>query len=196
MVRKKDMISVTELRVGITFKLDGQPYQVLEYRHSKIGRGKANIKLKARNLTDGKVIKKTFTSGAKVEPVETIVKSLQFLYQDEEGLHFMDPRSFEQFSLPEKIFGGKARFLKEDKEVKILFGEGKPLSFDLPVSMIFEVTSAPPGVKGNSATASTKPIILDNGLVLQAPSFIKKGDRIKVDTRTGKYIERAGLGKN
>lgn len=189
------MISVTELRVGITFKLDGQPYQVLEYKHSKIGRGKANIKVKARNLTDGKVIKKTFTSGAKVEPVETIVKSLQFLYQDEEGLHFMDPRSFEQFSLPEKIFGGKARFLKEDKEVKILFGEGKPLSFDLPVSMIFEVTSAPPGVKGNSATASTKPIILDNGLVLQAPSFIKKGDRIKVDTRTGKYIERAGAEK-
>lgn len=184
------MISVTELRTGTTFKLDGQPYQVVGYKHTKLGRGAANIRVKARNLATGMMVEKTFTSGAKVEPIETTIKILQFLYQDENNLYFIDPRSFEQFSMDKSILGEKTKFLKEESQIKVLFYEEKPLSIELPMSMIFEVIDAPPGVKGDSATASTKPVTLSNGLVIQTPLFIKKGNRIKVDTRTKKYMER------
>lgn len=184
------MISVTELRTGTTFKLDGQPYQVVSYKHTKLGRGAANIKVKARNLITGTVVEKNFISGAKVEPIETSIKTLQYLYQDGNNLYFMDPRSFEQFSLDKSILGEKTKFLKEESQVKVLFYEEKPLSIELSLSMIFEVIEAPPGVKGDSATASTKPVVLENSLIVQVPLFIKKGDKIKVDTRTGDYIER------
>lgn len=184
------MISVTELRAGTAFKLDGQPHQVIEYKHTKIARGTANIKIKARNLSSGTVVEKTFTSGAKVEPIETDVKTVQYLYQKDNDFYFMDPRSFEQFSLDKSILGEKTKFLKEESQVKVLFHEGKPLSLELPLSMIFKVVETPPGVKGDSATASAKPVTLENGLITQAPLFIKKGDKIKIDTRTGKYIER------
>ncbi len=184
------MISVTELRSGTAFKLDGQPHLVLEYKHSKIARGTANVKVKARNLATGGVVEKTFISGAKVEPIETSVRKLQFLYQDGTGLFFMDPRSFEQFSLEKSVLGGKAKFLKEESLVKILFYEGRPLSVELPKSMAFRVSEAPPGVKGDSATGATKPVTLENGLIVQVPLFIKKGDRVKVDTQSGGYRER------
>ncbi|KPJ70782.1 hypothetical protein AMJ51_00990 [Microgenomates bacterium DG_75] len=184
------MISVTELRTGTTFKLDGHPHQVLEYKHTKLARGTANVKIKARNLASGAVLEKTFISGAKVEPIETEVKPLQFLYQDENSLHFMDPRTFEQFSLDKSILGERAKYLKEESQVRVLFYEGEPLSVELPLSMVFAVVSAPPGVKGDSATASTKPVTLENGLIVQAPLFIKKGDKLKINTRTGKYLER------
>jgi len=184
------MISVTELRTGTTFLLDGQPYQVLNYKHTKLGRGSASIKVKARNLSTGAVVKKTFTSGAKVEPIETEVKTVQYLYQKDNDFYFIDPRSFEQFSLEKSALKDKAQYLKEESKVKVLFYEGKPLSIELPKSMIFEVTDAPPGVRGDSATTSTKPVTLSNGLVVQAPLFIKKGNKIKVDTRTGDYLER------
>lgn len=184
------MISVTELRAGTTFKVDNQLYQVIEYRHTKLGRGTANIKVKIRNLTSGAVVEKTFLSGNKVEPIDTMNKQLQFLYQNEENLHFMDPRSFEQFSLNKSILAEKCRYLKEGEEVKVLFYEEKPLSIELPISIIFEVVSAPPGVKGDTVSASTKPVTLDNDLVVRVPLFVNKGDKIKVDTRTGEYIER------
>lgn len=184
------MISVNELKTGVTFKLDGQPHQVLEYKHTKLGRGTANVKIKTRNLISGTVREKTFISGAKVEPIETAVKELQFLYQDGNNFHFIDPKTFEQFSLDKAVIGEKGKFLKEESQVKVLFYEGKPLSVELPNSVVFEVVGAPPGVRGNSATASTKPVTLDNGLVVQTPLFVKKGESIKVDTRTGKYLER------
>lgn len=190
------MISVTELRTGTTFKLNGQPYQVVGYKHTKLGRGAANIRVKARNLITGTVVEKNFISGAKVEPIETTIKTLQYLYQDGNNLYFMDPRSFEQFSLDKSILGKKTKFLKEESQVKALFYEGKPLSIELPLSMIFEVIEAPPGVKGDSATASTKPVTLENGLVVQVPLFVEKGNKIKIDTRTGEYVERvAAIGR-
>ncbi len=186
------MISVTELRTGRAFKLDGQPFQVLNYKHTKIARGSANIKIKARNLITGAVVGKTFVSGAKVEPIETSIRTLQYLYQDDSHLYFMDPRSFEQFSLGKSVLGDKAKYLKEESKVKVLFYEGKPLSVELPKSMVFEVKDAPPGVKGDSATASNKPVTLENGLVVRTPLFVKKGDKIKIDTQSGEYQERVG----
>lgn len=192
------MISVTELRAGRTFKLLNEPYQVVEYRHTKLGRGTANIRVKVRNLRTGDVTEKTFTSGAKVELIETEVKALQYLYGDGKLFYFMEPQSFEQFSLPAKIFGQKAQFLKEGEKIKILFWEPlpgssqdkEPLSFELPNSLIFEVVETSPGVKGDTALRTTKSATLENGLVVRVPLFIKKGDKIKVDTRKGEYLER------
>jgi len=187
---KHIMISVTELRVGRTFQIDGVPYQVVEYKHTKMGRGTASIRVKIRNLQNGSVVPKTFISGAKVEPVELETKLAQYLYRQGDEFYFADPRTFEQFSLPESAMGGKEKFLKEQEEVKIIFWEEKPLNLELPLSLVFEVAQTNPGIKGNSVNASFKPATLDNGLGVQVPLFIKIGDRIKVDTRTGSYIER------
>ena len=184
------MISVTNLRNGAAFKLNGQLFQVLEYKHSKIGRGTANIRIKARNLETGNVVSKTFISGAKAEPFQTETRALQYLYQDDQDFYFMDPRSFEQFTLLERLLGEKAKFLKEGQEVKVLFGEEKPLSIDLATTLVFQVDQTSPGVKGDSANASFKPATLDNGLQVKVPLFIKKGDQVKIDTRTGEYLER------
>jgi elongation factor P len=184
------MIPVTQLRAGTTFKIDDQIFEVLVYKHTKMGRGNANIRVKARRISDGSVIEKTFNSGARVEPVETETRLLQYLYKDGKECFFMDPRGFEQFSLPVETFGKKEKFLKEGQEVKILFMEGKPASFQLPNSMVFGVVDTPPGIKGDTVSGGSKTVTLDNGLTIRAPLFIKKGDKLKVDTRTGEYLER------
>lgn len=201
------MISVTELRAERAFQIDGIPYQVIEYKHTKMGRGTANIRVKVRNLYDGTIVQKTFISGAKVEPIETQTRIVQYLYcaatssayPQEEEFYFIDPRTYEQFSLAKPIMGGKEKFLKEGEEVKILFWsfagaqdkEDIPLGIELPPKMEFIVAETGPGVKGDSVTASFKPATLDNGLVVRVPLFVNVGDKIKVDTRTGEYLERA-----
>ena len=190
------MIPVTEMRAGRLFEENGEPYQVLDYKHTKMGRGTANIKLKTKNLITGAVTEKTFISGARVEPVETEVKIVQYLYREDENYFFMDPQTFEQFNLSTKILAGKEKFLKdsamqkEGQAVKILFWREKPLAVELPITLVFTVTQAPPGIKGDSVNASFKPATLDNGLEVKVPLFINIGDKIKVDTRTGEYVER------
>lgn len=190
------MISVTELRAGRTFQIDGVPYQVIEYKHTKIGRGTANIRVKVRDLRDGSVVKRVFLSGAKVDPIETEVRTLQYLYRDGDNFYFMEPTTFEQFSLSLKTLGGKEKFLKdsamqkEQQTVKILFWNEQPLGVELPITMVFTVAQTSPGIKGDSVTASFKPATLDNGLVVRVPLFVNVGDKIKVDTRTGEYVER------
>lgn len=184
------MISVTEMRAGRLFEENGEPYQVLEYKHTKMGRGTASIKLKTKNLITGAVTEKTFISGAKVEPVETEVKMLQYLYREGEDYFFMDPQTFKQFNLSTKVLAGKEKFLKEEEIVKVLFWNQKPLAVEMPISMVFMVTQTPPGIKGDSVNASFKPATLDNGLEVKVPLFINVGDKIKIDTRTGDYLER------
>ena len=184
------MVSVTELRAGKTFKLNDKPYQVVDYKHTKLGRGKANIRVRVRDLRTGEVTEKSFVSGAKVEPIETETKPFQYLYHDEASCYFMETASFEQFSLPIKIFQDKLKFLQEGEKVRILFWEGEPLSFELPNSMIFRVAKTSPGVKGNTVSGATKPATLDNGLMVRVPLFVREGDRVKVDTRTGEYLGR------
>jgi elongation factor P len=184
------MIPVTEMRAGRLFEENGEPYQVLEYKHTKMGRGTANIKLKVKNLVSGAVVDKTFISGARVEPIETEVKTVQYVYREGDDYIFLDPQTFEQFNLSTKILAGKEKFLKEEETVKILFWQEKPLAVEMPIALIFTVTQTPPGVKGDSVSASFKPATLDNGLVVKVPLFINVGDKIKVDTRTGDYLER------
>ena len=184
------MISVTQLKPGTIFKLNGNLYQVLKYTHTKLGRGTANIKVKVRHLRNGAVVEKNFISGAKVEPVATETKELQYLYRDSDDFYFMDPHNFEQFRLTAKILGPKSQFLKENQTIKVLFYEEEPLSIELPLSMVFQVVKTTPGVKGNTVSNTTKPATLDNGLVVQVPLFVKKGDQVKIDTRNGQYLAR------
>lgn len=184
------MISVTEMKAGRLFEENGEPYQVLDYKHTKMGRGTASIKLKVKNLMTEAVVERTFISGAKVELIETIMRTVQYLYKEGNDYFFMDPQSFEQFSLPQRLLAGKEKFLKEEQTVKILFWEQRPLMVELPITMIFSVVQTSPGVKGNSVNASFKPATLDNGLEVKVPLFINVGDKIKVDTRSGEYLER------
>jgi len=184
------IVPVNDLRNGRTFKLEGEPFEVVEYKHVKLGRGTATIKIKMRNLKTGAVLEKAFISGAKVEPVETETKFLQYLYSDPDNYYFMDPKSFEQISLPTKVLGDKGKFLMEGEEVRVLFWEDSPLSVELPMSLVFEVVDAPPGYRGDTVSASFKQVTLGNGLIAKVPFFIKPDDKVKIDTRTGSYLER------
>lgn len=184
------MIPVTDLRSGQAFLSGDEPYQVLEYKHTQLARGTANIRVKVRHLETGNVVVKTFISGARVEPIDLQSRSLQYLYQDGESFYFMDDRTFEQFSLPVSLLEGKEKFLQEGSLVKVVFWEEKPLMVELPVSLTFEVKQTAPGVKGNTVSASFKPATLVNGLKVKVPLFIKAGDKIKVDTRSGEYLKK------
>ena len=186
------MISVTELRTGTVFEEDNRLFLVLDYKHVKLGRGNANIKVKVRDLKTGAVLKKTFLSGQKVEKVDLEAKKAQFLYQDKEGFCFMDPVTFEQFTVDEEVLGEKAKFLKEGEVYSVLFYEGAPLSFKLPTFLEFNVKETGPNTRGDSATNIYKKAVLENGLVVSVPLFIKTGEKVKIDTRTGEYGGRVG----
>ncbi|MBL7158886.1 elongation factor P [Candidatus Microgenomates bacterium] len=184
------MIPVTNLRKGAFFEEDNVPFEVLKYTHTKLGRGTANIKVKIRNLKTGALNERTFTSGAKVEPAELEEKEAQFLYKDGKDYYFMEAVSFEQFALAKKILGNKAKFLKEEQKVKILFYQNEPLSIELPIKVEFKVIEAPPGIRGDTSTNVFKDVVLENQMTAKAPLFIKAGDIIVIDTRSGEYMKK------
>lgn len=184
------MIPVTELRSGATFELDGEPYIVVNYHHTKLGRGNATIRVKIRHLINGSVIEKSFVSGTRVSPVQTRQVPLQYLYKDGDDYFFMDKRTFEQYTLSDDLLGEKAIYLKEGEDARVLFWEEKPLGIEIPNSLVYTVVEAPPGVKGDTVSGSLKQVTLGNGIVAKVPLFIREGDKIKIDTRTGAYVER------
>lgn len=185
------MISATDLKNGTTFLSNGKPYQVIKYSLIKMGRGGATVKVTARNLETGSTEEKSFSSNLTIEPVNTYKKKLQYLYKTGNALIFMDPVTYEQAEIPLTVLGDAALFVKEGEAVDILFWDEKPISCELTPNVTLMVTECDPGVKGNSATNIYKPATLENGLKLKVPLFIKVGDRIKVDTRTGEYVGRA-----
>jgi elongation factor P len=185
------MIIATNLKNGTTFLMNGKPYRVVKYTHQKIARGGGTVKLSVRNLETGNLEKKTFNSSAKVEETTTVKRPLQYLYKDDTSVYFMDTRSYEQIEIPLVIAKDQIVFIKEGESVDVLFWENKALSIGLPAKVVLTVKDTVPGVKGNSATNIFKPATLENGLKLKVPLFIKKGDKIRIDTRTGEYVERA-----
>ena len=184
------MIPVTELRAGTVFKDNGDPFLVLKYFHQKLGRGKANIRVKVKNLRSGTTLEKVFNSGAKVPEADVVKKSVQFLYQDGKQLHFKEPETGQKISLVKSLAPEAGNFLAKGAEVKILFFEDKPLSIELPPTVELKVKKTEPGIKGNSATNIYKPATLESGFKIQVPLFINEGDVVKVNTETGKYIAR------
>jgi len=178
------------LKTGTVFKEDNQILQVLAYEHIKMGRGSGNIKVKVKNLKTGSIVEKSFITGARVEEANVEKKKAQFLYRDGENFCFMDPVSFEQFPLPEDVLGGQAKYLKDGLEVTLIVLGDQALGLELPNSLVYGITETGPGEKGNTVSNVFKDARLDNGLVVKVPMFAKNGDRVKIDTRTGQYVER------
>ena len=184
------MIDVNDLRKGVTFELDGSLFKVLEYSHNKTGRGNASIRVKARNLQTGANIDKTFQSGDRVQDARLDFHNVQYLYADGEFYHFMDNVTFEQPAIKADILGEDALYLKASMEVKLTFYKGQPLDVELPTSVDLEVKEAEVAVRGDTATGVSKKVKTETGLEVQVPQFVKVGDIIRVDTRTGEYVTR------
>ncbi len=184
------MISVTDLRAGTTYEENGQLLQVISYEHIKMGRGSANIKVKVKNLTTGSTTEKSYINGARIQNVQVAKKDLQYLYKDSEQAYFMNDATYEQISIPLKVMPEHI-YLKEGESFTVSFLDETALSVMLPPKLTFKVTETGPAVKGNSATNVFKDATLENGLKTKVPLFIKEGEAIRIDTRTGAYTEKA-----
>lgn len=184
------MIKATDLKNGTTFLHYGKPYQVNKYTLIKMGRGGAVVKVNARNLETGSITELSYSSNNSVDEADTFKKKLQYLYKDSINAFFMDPTSFEQTEIPLKVLGDDINYCKEGESVDILFWDQKALSVVLSPKINLKVVETDPGVKGNSASNIYKPAVLENGLTVKVPLFIKVGDEVRVDTRTGSYVER------
>lgn len=183
-------LNVTDLRNGTFFKEGKEVLLVLTYEHVKTGRGSGNIKVKVRNLRSGSVTEKSFITGARVDEANVEKKKAQFLYRDGDSFNFMDPVSFEQFSISSQVIGDAAKYLKDGLEVILIVSEGEALGLELPMSLVYKIAETGPGEKGNSVSNVFKEAVLDNGLVVKVPMFMNIGESVKVDTRSGQYIER------
>lgn len=184
------MIDVNDLRKGVTFELDGQLWRVLEYSHHKPGRGNATIRVKARNLRTGATLEKTFISGNQVQEARLDFHNVQYLYNDSEFYYFMDNETFEQWAVKTEVIGEAAGFLKEGTECKLTFYKGEPLDIELPLTVDLKVVYAEVAVRGDTATNVMKKVRLETGVEVQVPQFVKEGDVIRLDTRTGEYVTR------
>ena len=184
------MIDVNDLRKGVTFELDNSLYKVLDYEHHKPGRGKATIRVKARNLRTGTTLDKSFISGDRVQDVRLEYHNVQYLYNDGELYHFMDLDTYEQPALSSEVVGEAADYLKENLEIKLTFYGSEPLDVELPITVVLQGVQAETAVRGDTATGVTKKVKTETGLDVQVPNFVDVGDTIRVDTRTGTYIPR------
>jgi elongation factor P len=184
------MISATELRKGVTFELDGELHRVLEYQHSYLGRGSANVRVKLRNLRTGRTIERNFGASEKFQDVRLELRQVQYLYGDGDLYYFMDTETYEQPALSADTLGHNVDFLKEGMVLSLSMYESQPLEIELPVTVDLEVTQTEPGVKGDTATGATKRAILETGLAVHVPLFVEEGDVVRVDTRTGEYLTR------
>lgn len=185
------MISVTELRSGTVFEDRGQFFLVLSYEHIKMGRGSGNVKVKVKSLDSGATVEKSFITGAKVQEVNLDRKKVQYLYRDHDQFHFMDLENYEQFELGQKIVGEADRYLKEGMEA-LLFAVGdKSLYIEIPKIVDYKVAQTGGAARGNTVGASFKDAVLENGLAVKVPLFIKQGEIIKVNTESGEYVGRS-----
>lgn len=179
-----------QLRNGTTFELDGNVYKVIEFQHVKVARGPAVIRTKLRNIIQGNIIEKTFSPSEKLDAATIEVREMQYLYTDGELYHFMDNSTYEQIALTHDMVETAIKYIKENMDVKVLSYKGEVYDVEPPLFVELEVTYTEPGFAGNTATTSGKPATLENGLNVEVPLFISTGDILKVDTRTGQYIER------
>ncbi len=185
------MIGVTELRNGAVFESDGELWQVLEYEHIKMGRGSGNVKVQVRNLGSGSVTLKSYITGARVQEAMIDKRKVNYLYKDADAVHFMDMASYEQFEVPINIIKLEIPYFKENLEIVLLVYKDKPLGVELPRAVDYLIADTGPSEKGNTVSNVFKAATMENGLNVQVPLFTKVGDLVKVDTRSGKYLERS-----
>ena len=185
------MASTSDIRKGLCIKYNHDIFKIIEFLHVKPGKGPAFVRTKLKSVTTGKVIDNTFSAGHKIEDVRVETRSYQYLYAEGDTFHFMNTDEYNQISLQKSSLDAPD-LLKEGEIVTILFNteDSMPLSVDMPASVILEVTHAEPGVKGNTATNATKPATVETGAKVNVPLFINEGDKIKIDTEKGNYMER------
>ena len=184
------MIDVNDLRRGTTFILDGQLYRVLEYSHNKPGRGNATIRTKIRNLRTGGTMEKTFQSGDRVQDIRIDSRQMQYLYHDGDLYNFMDSETFEQVAMNAETLDEAVHYLTDGMSVIVQEYDGEPLGIELPTAVDLKVTQAEVGVRGDTATGATKSVSVETGFRVSVPMFVKEGDTIRIDTRTGAYVTR------
>ena len=185
------MISAGEFRNGVTFDVDGNVFQIIEFQHVKPGKGAAFVRTKIRNVITGAVTEKTFNPTEKFPTAFIERKEMQYLYNDGDLYYFMDNETYENTPINADKLGDNFKFAKENTDVKVLSYKGVVFGVELPFFMELQVTQTDPGFKGDTATNATKPAILETGAEIRVPLFIEEGDKIRVDTRTGEYMERA-----
>ncbi len=184
------MISTNDFRRGTKIEYKGEPYIVLDFQHVKIGRGGAFVRAKLKGLKSGKIIEETFNAGDKVPKADLEEKEMQYLYSQDNLYYFMDNETYEQVPLTEEQLGEAKLYLKENMNVYILYYKQEPIALELPNFVELKVTETEPGVRGDTASGGSKPAKLETGATVKVPFHINEGDIIKVDTRTGEYIER------
>lgn len=185
------MYSTSDFRKGLAILYQGQPYLITDCQHHKPGKGAAVVRTRMINLLTGVAVDPTFRSGEKVEKPDLEERNGQFLYESEGSYHFMDPTSFEQFEVGANIISDKKNFMMENMEVQLLFFEGRVISIDIPNHVVLLIVECDPAVRGDTVSGATKPAKVSTGFVCQVPLFVNEGDKIRIDTRTGEYIERA-----
>ncbi|HXZ44984.1 MAG TPA: elongation factor P [archaeon] len=185
------MILAGDLRPGMKIELEGVPFVVTDYHWVKPGKGGAFNRTKLKNMRTGSIVERTFRTEEKLPQAELDEKRAQFLYQSGDEFHFMDTETYEQFFLSEEQLGDARMYLKEEMVVTIMSHRGDPLAVEVPTFVELTVTETDPGVRGDTASGGSKPATMETGAVIQVPLFINVGDRLRVDTRTGTYIERA-----
>lgn len=183
---------MNDLKVGTVISRAGEPFEILSTQHVQMGRGSAVLRTKIKGLVSGKVLEETYKSGDKFKEANLTRSRANFQYTDGKNYFFMDNENYEQFSLPQNQIGEISHFVAEGSDVEVLNFEGSPVMVKLPPKVELKVTSAPPGVRGNTAQGNvTKQVTLETGYVINAPLFIKEGDTIRVNTESGEYVERA-----
>lgn len=184
------MYSTPDFRKGLKIELSGEPFIIVDFLHVKPGKGGAFVRTTLKSLVTGNVIDRTFRSGEKVDKPDLEEKEMQYLYEGDGEFHFMDNESYEQLFLTEGQLGDARNYLQENVSVTVLFHNGKPIGVEVPIFVELRVAATEPGLKGDTAGGATKPATLETGMTVQVPLFVNEGDVLKIDTRTGKYIER------
>jgi len=184
------MLSTSDFKKGMKLALEGGLFVIVDFQHARTAQRRANVWTKLKNLKTGQVIERTFSAGENFDQPDFSDQAMQYLYNDGDIFHFMNSKSYEQVALTADQVGDARVFLQENGEYKILFFEGNPISMDMPASVNLKVIEAEPGVKGDSVSNLTKNAVVETGLQVKVPLFIKVGETIKIETATGKYLER------
>ncbi len=183
-------VDTSQFRNGLKIELDGEPFTIVYFQHVKPGKGGAFVRTKVKNLKTGRVLDRRFRAGEKVEAADIEDRRMQFLYRDGDQLVFMDSESYDQIPFSAEQVGDAGRFLSENLDVDVLFWRSAPINIELPAFVELNIIQCDPGLKGDTASGATKPATLETQAVVQVPLFVKEGERVRVDTRTGEYVER------
>ena len=185
------MYTTQDFRKNLKIEIDGEPYVIVECQHVKPGKGVAFVKTKYKSLVTGRVLENNFRSGDTVGKPDLEIRNMEYLYKEEDKYVFMDQSNYEQVHIEENFISEAVPFLKDNIEVEVLFHRGKPISIELPTFVVLKVVKSDPGVKGDTAQGGTKPATLETGATILVPLYLEEGEYVRVDTRTGEFVERA-----